>query len=347
MKVAIVGCGSIAQVHARCLSLMEGIELLGFCDVKIDRAELLVKEYGGCAYISYSHMLENYEIESIHICTPHYLHVPMALSAMKHGKHVFMEKPPVMTRDELIQLEEAIEESKSYEENKRNKYLGFCFQNRYNPSVIKVKEMLVSGDPGKLLAVRGIVTWGRHYEYYAESDWRGKLEKEGGGVLINQSIHTLDLMNYFIEDDIEMLDAMMGNHHLRGLIEVEDTMSIYLKYKNCSATFYASNAYPISMPPIIELLCKNVRIRIEDLLVTCIHKNNEIEVIPITAGSVYGKRDWGVGHERCIRDFYHCIYEKRRFPQDLDGVRESVQLMLDAYGSARENHPVYYEEKVR
>lgn len=125
----------------------------------------------------------------MHICTPHYLHVPMAVYGLTHGVHVFMEKPPVISGEQLAQLEEAVAGS--------DRRLGLCFQNRYNPSVQEVKKLLASGEAGRIRGARGLVTWSRGREYYTESGWRGSLATEGGGALINQSVHTLDLLAYF------------------------------------------------------------------------------------------------------------------------------------------------------
>ena len=333
MKVGIVGCGGIASVHCKSLSNIDSVTLAGFCDIKKDRALAFSKEYGGKVYETIDEMLEG-DMDVIHICTPHYLHVPMALAALKAEKHVFMEKPPVMTRKELEQLERANELKKTY--------LGFCFQNRYNPSVLAIKKLLKEKTFGKILGVRGIVTWARHKEYYSESDWRGQLKYEGGGALINQSIHTLDLMDYFIQDEIHKVDAVMTNHHLKGRIEVEDTMSIYLEYKNTIGSFYATNSYAVSTPPLIELECENGRIRMEELEVTCYHKDGRVESLDIEKKQGYGKSYWGVGHQDCIADFYHCMEVKKTFQQDLDGVRNCIHLMLDAYDSAREGKVIEY-----
>ena len=97
----------------------------------------------------------------------------MAIYGLTHGVHVFMEKPPVISREQLAELEKAAAGT--------DRRLGFCFQNRYNPSVIKVKELLASGEAGKIRGARGIVTWSRGKEYYTESGWRGTLATEGGG----------------------------------------------------------------------------------------------------------------------------------------------------------------------
>lgn len=332
MNSAIIGCGSIAATHVKCIQTMVEHKLIAFVDSKLDRAQTFSNRYGGRAYSSLEALLDNEDIDVIHVCTPHYLHTPMAIYGLQHGVHVFMEKPPVISREQLEQLKSV----------KSHKQLGFCFQNRYNPSIIKVKEMLESGVAGNILGARGYVTWNRPENYYASSDWRGKLEYEGGGVLINQSIHTMDLLQYLIGDYPVSIDAMVTNHHLKGKIDVEDTMSAYITYPKAVAIFYASTSYIADSAPIIEICCENMTIRIEEFEVTCFHKNKESEKILIHRKEGYGKTYWGAGHQNCIQDFYNSIEKNQDFFLDLDEVETTIQLMLGAYESGRTGKEYFF-----
>ena len=104
----------------------------------------------------------------------------MTQYALERGINVFMEKPPAITLAQLDQLKQAVYASKAK--------LGLCYQNRYNPSYRAAKEFIASGAAGKVLGARGLVTWNRPAPYYTQSEWRGKLATEGGGVLINQAV---------------------------------------------------------------------------------------------------------------------------------------------------------------
>lgn len=327
MRIAIVGCGNIAATHAACIKIMSDHELVAFADCKEERAVRYSEEFGGTAYASLEEMILNERPEVLHICTPHYLHTPMAVYGLSQGVHVFMEKPPVISSEQLDQLKDAVRSS--------DRQLGLCFQNRYNPSVLQTKELIASGKAGKVLGARGIVTWNRTESYYTESDWRGRLALEGGGALINQSIHTLDLLHYLINDKPISVDAVTANHHLKGVIEVEDMMSAYVKYKNAIACFYATTAYNADSAPLIELNCENMTIRIEELNVTCYHKNGTVEQLPVRERKGYGKSYWGAGHEDCIRDFYDSISQNKSFQLSLDAMESTIALMLGAYESDR------------
>lgn len=334
MKTAIVGCGAIAQVHAACIQELHMSEFTGFADCKKDRAETMASQYGGHAYASLEEMLDQEEIDVLHICTPHFLHVPMAIKALEHGVNVFSEKPPVISYEQLEQLKTA------QDKEEKLPHLGFCFQNRYNPSIIKVKEMLASGETGKILGARGLVTWMRDRKYYEDSDWRGKLATEGGGVLINQSIHTMDLIQYLMNESPVSIHAVTTNHHLQGIMEEEDTMSAMIQYPDTRAIFYATSAYSSNPLPLIELECENMRIRIEGLDVTCYLPDGTEQKLDIPQQKNLGKSYWGAGHRDCIKAYYESLLNHRTCPLNLTEVEPTIQLMLGAYESARTNQTI-------
>lgn len=331
MKTAIVGCGGIAQVHARSISGMAGCELTGFADIRPERARAMAEQYGGRAYSSLDKMLQAEKPDVLHICTPHYLHVPMAEYGLKNGVNVFMEKPPAISTQQFQELERAASESGSR--------LGVCFQNRYNPSILLAKKLIEDGSAGKVLGARGLVTWSRKEAYYTESGWRGQPETEGGGALINQSIHTMDLLGVLLGRPV-WVEATMANHHLKDVIRVEDTVEAYIRYENAEASFYATTAYCTDAPPLIEVVCENMTIRIEDLDVTLYHKDGRAEKPVIESKKALGKSYWGSGHADCIADFYRCCESGERFALDLDGIRDTARLMLAVYESAAEHRPV-------
>lgn len=330
MKSAIIGCGSIAAVHAKTIAGMDGCKLAAVADVIPERAESMAREYGAVPYKDWKTMLDKEEIDVLHICTPHYLHTPMAVEALGRGIHTFMEKPPVICREQWETLVRAEREAKG------RAALGICFQNRFNPSIAAVKEQLDRGAFGKILGARGFVTWCRKESYYTESDWRGTVRKEGGGALINQSIHTLDLIQYLIGKKPLAMEASTSNHHLKGVIEVEDTMEAYISYGEEIACFYATTGYAADVPPLIELECEKARVRIEDLRVAITGKDGEIRHTDYSGRETLGKSYWGSGHMDCIHSFYESVERETPFPVGLEQIRDTVWLMLRAYETAAE-----------
>ena len=325
MKAVIVGCGNIGAVHAESIRRLEGASLCAAADIRPERAASYAEKYGCRAYASLEEMLEKERPDVLHICTPHYLHVPMTAYALQRGIHVFCEKPPVISEEQLDALTRAAAEGPGR--------AGFCFQNRYNPGVLFIRELLASGRLGKVKGARGIVTWNRGEAYYTQSGWRGRLETEGGGALINQSIHTMDLLGVFLGKPVSV-EAQTANHHLPGVIEVEDMMEAYIRYADAAACFYATTAYTEDAPPLIELSCEKGIVRMEDPEVTIIWPDGRREHPETVRKQALGKSYWGSGHLDCIADFYRCLRTGERFAQDLDGVRDTIRLMLAAYRSA-------------
>jgi len=328
LRSAIVGCGGIAQVHGKVLRDFEGAQLVACADIIPERAEKLAANYGGKAYSSLEEMLEKEQVDVLHICTPHYLHTPMMKYALEKGLKVFTEKPPAMTYGQWDEFKAAA----------KGKDVGICFQNRYNQSVQHIKKLIETGVTGKIKGIRAFVTWCRGAGYYTESGWRGALATEGGGVLINQSIHTLDLMIY-LAGAPAAVDASCSNHHLKGIIEVEDVMEALIDFGDFKGLFYATTAYSTDSPVMVEFNCENCFIRMEekDLLVRYSDGKEERFHFDENENGV-GKSYWGSGHHACISDFYNHVSNGEKAPIGPDNTDTSIKTMLAMYKSARETH---------
>lgn len=331
LKCAIVGCGGIAQVHGAALSIQDTAELVAFADIRPERAEAMAQKYGGSSYSSIEELLEKEEIDVVHLCTPHYLHTPMARLAAGKGINVFTEKPPVIDREQW----------KEFQALEGTARIGVCFQNRYNRSVKLFRELLASGKTGKTIGARAFVTWCREAPYYTESGWRGSLETEGGGVLINQSVHTLDLLGQFL-GRAKSVEASLANRHLKNVIEVEDTLEATVEFEGGRALFYATTAHCCDSPVLIELECENVSMRMEEHEVTLRWKDGTVErhSLAAPASPATGKAYWGYSHGLCISDFYSAILENRPFYNDIPGISDTARLLLATYQSAREGREI-------
>ena len=328
-KVGIIGCGGIAQVHGWVLQSMENAELVAVCDVERDWAVALSERYGAETTKVYTDWRELCETEAdvVHICTPHYLHAPMAIELLRHGKIVFMEKPCGISREQFEELrrEDALHPG----------MLGVCFQNRYNETTQAVDRMIVEGKIGPVTGGRAFVTWRRDEDYYAGSPWKGKLATEGGGALMNQSVHTLDLLLRYLGMP-EQVEATCSNHHLKGVIEVEDTVEAWMVFKSgARACFYASNGYATDAPVVLELQGEKGRITVNGSEVTLRTAEDGTEHFSFETENGIGKGYWGCGHQACIRDFYRCMEEDRRYQGDVKGVETTFDTMMRIYEAGR------------
>ncbi|MBR5313852.1 MAG: Gfo/Idh/MocA family oxidoreductase [Clostridia bacterium] len=330
-KTAIVGCGAISKTHAEALKSVENTEITAFCDTNKEKLDTRIQEYGGNGYSSLEEMLEKEKPDVLHICTPHYLHVPMALTALKKNVNVLMEKPPAISHEQFEELKNAVDSSKTR--------LGLCFQNRYNDSVVKAKSILESGVLGKVIGARAIVTWSRNDVYYTKSGWRGELKKEGGGVLINQSIHTLDLATYLFGTPTE-ITANSANYHLKGIIDEEDTISAFLRYPDKNVIFFATTAYCKDAPILLEIICENGSLQLEGNTLKITQADQKPEFTDYTVRNESGKACWGTSHKKLIQDFYNCLETNMPFPVTLESAKPSFDSMMAIYDSAKTNKTI-------
>ena len=151
MKTCLVGCGGIAAVHGSVLTSGIDTEFVAAADIKPEKAQTYAENFHTKPYPSLESMLEAEKPDVLHICTPHYLHVPMAIYSLERNINVFMEKPTAISFDQLEELKKAAAKSEAQ--------LGFCYQNRYNASIRAAKYLIDSGKAGKLLGARAFVTW--------------------------------------------------------------------------------------------------------------------------------------------------------------------------------------------
>lgn len=327
MRTGIIGCGNIAQVHGWALKQVKDVEIVAFADCRIDRAEEMSRKFTdrkAAVYADYVEMLEIEKPDVVHICSPHYLHVPMAIEALKRNITVFMEKPPAITKKEFDELAVCAENAKAG--------IGFCFQNRYNAATEELDKIAGQKEMGELLGARGFVTWRRDEDYYSD-EWHGKLAKEGGGVLINQAIHTLDLILRYMGTP-KTVSASVHNHHLQGVIDVEDTVEARMEFEGKkTAVLYATTAYSVDAPVILELDFEKGRVTLADKLLL-IHENGAKDRCVMCEEKHHdnvGKEYWGMGHLSCIEDFYRCLEEGHPYKNDLQGVANTIYTTMRIY----------------
>ncbi len=312
MKSAIIGLGVIGKVHYDVLK-SQNADIVALCDID----ESVLEKYDGVKkYTDYKMMLDSEDIDVVHICTPHYLHADMAIYALNKNVNVLCEKPLCIKVEDIDRIIEA--------ESKSKAMLGVCLQNRYNKSSQYVKKLL---DCKKVDFAFGNVSWHRDEAYYASGEWRGKRATEGGGVLINQAIHTLDLMQWICGAPKSVI-ANTYNYSLKGVIEVEDT-AIALFKGDTDFEFFATNTAKSDLPIEIRFIAGGDIITLypDEVLV-----NGEIADID-KGMNWYGKISYGNGHEKLIRHFYDCVERGEKFWIDAKEASACVRQVLASYTS--------------
>lgn len=323
LNVCVVGFGAIGPVHAKAAARSEYAACYAICDCLKERADKAAKLYGAKAYYNFEDVLADKNIDVIHICTPHYLHKEMAVSALKAGKNIVLEKPAAMTLSELSEMEEVYKMS--------DKKACIVLQNRMNTSVAEMKRLIKEDKSlGKMLGIAGFMTWRRDGEYYKRDSWRGRWATEGGALLINQAVHMIDLIDW-LGGGIKSVKSSISNKSLDGIIETEDTSdSLFIFKSGVHGVFYATNAFGADSPFRIEAVFENATLRYAD---TRLYKiENGVKIIAEDfATDICGKKCWGGGHARVINDFYNALINGGEDYIDLKDGLHSAKVMLSMY----------------
>ncbi len=331
MKSAIIGCGAIFPTHSVSIKKSEYAELVAVCDINEERAKRAAEANGCRAYTDYIKMLDNEELDVVHVCLPHYLHAPVSIECMRRGKHVICEKPLSTNVDDAAAMVEASE--------KYGVTLACIFQNRFNPGTQLVRNMFLSGELGRVKGAKCFVTWYRPESYYANDDWHGTWDKEGGGVIINQAIHTLDAMRYIMNAKPVEVYASIANRGDAN-IEVEDTAEGAIRFDNgVLANFHAINYYSFDDDVQIDMDFENGRAKIvsdKATVATFDGRTFTAERDPadvIDYGNV--KQYWGMNHYKQIDDVYRSIATGSEMFVDLEGSFETLKLVCGIYESGK------------
>ena len=326
LRVGVIGCGRISVMHFVSIGSIDEVELVACCDIKKERADAAAKEYGVKAYTSYEEMLDTENLDAVHLCLPHHLHCKVAIAAFERGVHVLTEKPMDI---DYASAENAVKRAKEL-----GVTFGVIFQCRYNNSAKLVKDAVTSGRLGKVISARSTLTWTRPDDYYASSDWKGTWDKEGGGVVIDQAIHSIDLTRWVIDSEVESVSCSMAN---RGheLVDVEDSAEGLVTFKNgVKYGFYCMNNYGCDEPIEIRLLCEKGRVVFgyDDALITYNDGTTESAHQDENKLSYKGGKDyWGIHHVKQIRQFYNALLGREELEISGEEALKTHKLIMDIY----------------
>ncbi|WP_029695505.1 Gfo/Idh/MocA family protein [Lacrimispora indolis] len=329
-RIGVIGCGRISSVYTAAFKNMEEIEVCFAVDKELERAKNFAGRFPGCGFSDRLEDLLEQELDAVHVLTPHYLHKEHAIACLNAGFHVLTEKPIAIHLGDADLMTEAA---------KRNhKQLGVIFQNRYIEGIREVKRLIEAGEFGRLTGAFSTLNWWRPPSYY-DCDWKGSWEREGGGVVIDQAIHSLDLVRYLMGCEPVKVNASIDRRVLTN-IEVEDVADAAIVFENGAVySFFACNYYTSNSPIRVEISGENgTALLTQNEVLIKLKGRPERTVYPAAGPDVQGEAYWGNYHEVQLRDFYRCLEEGRKVPTDPEDAKKTLKLVLDIYRSGKEKN---------
>jgi UDP-N-acetyl-2-amino-2-deoxyglucuronate dehydrogenase len=243
IHVGLIGGGNITNTHVRAARAIPGVQISAIYGVNAEKLDALCREYGGKPYLDFNAFLNHKPMDLVVIGSPSGLHAEHGIAAAQYGLHVLTEKPIDTSTARADAMIEATDRA--------GVKLGVIFQDRSKPGIRQLKRWLQNGMIGKPLLVEARVKWYRPPEYYANSRWRGTLDLDGGGALINQAVHTVDLLLWLM-GDVSRVQARIATalHSIEG----EDTAVAILDFANGAiGSFQATTAAYPGYPRRLEI----------------------------------------------------------------------------------------------
>ena len=339
----IIGAGMIAKFHATAMQDLENAELIAIFDTIFESAKRLAEEFHCRAYGSIGEFLADPAVEAVTIATPSGMHGSVAIQAANAGKHILCEKPLEITLEKVDKVIEACD--------KNNVLLSPVFQNRFTKPVQLVHQAVRSGRFGRMVLASAQMRWYRDPAYYASSTWRGTWDLDGGGALMNQAIHTIDLLLY-INGAPQEVFAFSGT--LTHSIEVEDNLCAAVKYRNGSfGTIEVSTSCAPGFPKRLEFSGSDGTVAFEEDTITRWEFTKSLpqdeEILKSISGKIDAKGGSApmnistMGHRSQIYDLADAIIKGRTPFLDGREGRRAIELICGIYESARTGKPYIFQ----
>jgi len=332
----IIGCGVVADYHIGAIRDTEGAHLVAVGDVVEARAKEVAAKHGIASYTDHREMLANPDIDVICITTPSGIRIPIATDAASAGKHLIIEKPLDVTLENADRIIQAAENA--------GVQLMCVFQLRYGEAVQKLKQAVESGKLGTIALADAYIKWYRPQSYYDSAGWRGTWKMEGGGALMTQGIHTVDLLQW-ISGPGKRVYARMGT--LVHNVEVEDTIAALLEYESGAiGVIEATTAAHPGLPAKLEISGSKGTVAIEADRITAWQVEGEADIAEDDTGTDLAKaasdsKTFGTdGHRQQITEMVHVIQNGGKPQIDGPEGRKTLELILAIYESARTGKPV-------
>ncbi len=335
MRVGIIGGGNISDTHARAAQAIEGLSVDAIYGANAARTAALAAAVGASAYDDFDRFLAH-GLDLVIIGSPSARHAEQGIAAARQGLHVLVEKPVDISTARIDALLD--------ETDKAGVKLGVCFQDRLHPDIHATKALVDAGSLGAPVLASGRIKWYRPPEYYAGSRWRGTWALDGGGALMNQAIHTVDLLLWMFGPVARVYASTATRVHA---IEVEDTAAAVLEFANgaLGTIEAATSVYP-GYARRIELTGAEGTVVIEhDRVVRSDLRSGDPGLMSAGAGDVNASASSATvsdtrAHQRIIRDFIRAIETGGSPICDGREGRRSVALVEAIYASARTHQPI-------
>ena len=330
LQAGFVGCGNITDTHARA-AREAGLGIASFHGRDLAKAEALAARFGGRAFARYEDFLAQRPMELVVIGSPSALHAEQGIAAAESSLHVLVEKPIDVTLAKGAALVAAADRA--------GVRLGVLFQDRLKPELVRLQRFLAEGGLGRVLLASARVKWHRPHEYYSGSRWRGKKALDGGAALINQGVHTVDLLLWLLGDVTRVLGLTATTLHA---IESEDVALALLEFESKAvATLEATTAAWPGYPRRVEISGTEGTVVIEGDRVIAADLRKPAPGLVAAGGDGAAAASTAVvadatPHRRMIEDFARAI-EQGRAPvcDGREGLR-SVAVVEAVYKAARE-----------
>ncbi len=330
LHIGLIGGGNITETHARAARAIPGVEIAAIYGTNAENVARLCREHGGKPHENFDTFLVHRPMDLVVIGSPSGLHATHGIAAAKRGLHVLTEKPIDISAKRADALIEAAKES--------GVKLGVIFQDRLKPQIQQLKQWLDTGVLGKAILVDARVKWYRPPEYYSRSKWRGTLALDGGGALINQGVHTVDLLLWLLGDVVRVQARTATKLHA---IEGEDTAVAILEFSSGAlGIFHATTAAYPGYPRRVEISGTEGTVILEhDRIIAADLRNAPAAVESAALDENQSASSAAVsdfrGHQAVLEDFLQAIQNNRAPACDgLEG-RRSLALVEAIYRAAK------------
>jgi predicted dehydrogenase len=336
VRFGIIGCGRVAPRHAQSIQQLSATTLVAVADIKAARAEHFAHDYAATPYVDYHRLLDRPDIDAVSICVPSGLHTQVAIDAMHAGKHVLVEKPIAITlpdADRMIATAAAT-----------GRRLGVVLQNRYNHPMQQVRELIDTGKLGRLYLGNACVRWFRPQSYY-EDGWHGTWSMDGGA-LMNQSIHHIDALQWFL-GPAQSVYAYTDT--LAHRMEAEDVGVAVIRFASSAlATVEGSTlTWPQNLEGSVAIFGEHGSVKIGGTALNRIELwkvdgQLEQEAELLTSQRVDPPSVYGYSHREVLRDFAEAVLCGRDPDTPGPEARKSLALVLAIYESAHTGREVVF-----